>query len=239
MVDIIYSKYSDGIRYNKKHLTPLKLRIFNDAIIDRGTCYEDAVGFISGNLNAIDRPGEQQKVVDSSDQGKLHDLPFQAVVCPDGIIVSLCGPFAGAIHDQNMWDSGNIIDEMEEQLNCDEMDGRIYALYGNPANRDEGLCIITPFENATATDEQGVNQVMSKVQQCVEWEFKHIATLFAFLKFRPGQELPPLDRIEMFYVVCAFLKNVHTCLHDGNQTSSYFVVRTPVLEHYIEEITLE
>lgn len=33
MTGKIYSKYKDGIRYNKKHLNPFNLRVFNDAIV--------------------------------------------------------------------------------------------------------------------------------------------------------------------------------------------------------------
>lgn len=75
MAKMIYSKYSDGIRYNKKRLTSVNLRIFNDAIINKDTCYEDVVGFIGGAPNAIGRSVEYQELVDSSGNVNRHCLP--------------------------------------------------------------------------------------------------------------------------------------------------------------------
>lgn len=236
MVEKIYLKYKDGIRYNKKHLTSLNLRIFNDAIVSKGSCYEDVVGFIDGTLNAICRPGEYQESVYNG-HVRQHGLKYQAIVCPDGITVSLCGPFAGAIHDQNMLDSSDILNEMKEQLDCRETDGKIYALYGDPAYRESSL-IIRPLLTARTTEERRMNLIMSRVRECVEWEFGHVASLFAFLKFRQGQKLL-LSRVGLFYVVATFLKNVHICINRGNQTSMYFGLRAPLLEQYIEEITPE
>lgn len=57
---MIYNKYKDGVQHNKKHLTPLNLGWFNDAIIDKGTYYDEVAGFIDRTLNVICRPTEDQ-----------------------------------------------------------------------------------------------------------------------------------------------------------------------------------
>lgn len=177
-------KYKDGIYYNKKHFTPLNWRRFNDAIIDKGTCYEEVVGFIDGTLEVICRLTEYQEVTYSG-HIKDHAQKYQAIVCPDGITASLYGPFAGSMHDSGALHKSNILRQLNEQLDCRETDGIVYALYGDVAYR-ECRAIIKTFQNARTADERGVNLVMSRVQICVEWEFGHVMTLFAYLH-QPGK----------------------------------------------------
>lgn len=81
MVERIYFKYKDGIRYNKKCPSPFNLRVFNDAIVSKGSCYEDVTSFINGTLNAICRPGEYQESVYNG-RVRQHGLKHQAIVCP-------------------------------------------------------------------------------------------------------------------------------------------------------------
>ena len=236
MIVLLYSKYNEGIRLTRNHLRPYNLRRFSEAIIQKGSPYTEVVGFIDGTLNAVCRPGENQGSVYNG-HVRGHGLKYQAVVTPDGITVSLCGPFAGAIHDMNMLDSSDIISELDEILDCEDIGDKFYALYGDPAYRPSS-CLIRPFLTGLAlTDNQRTtNEMMSSVRECVEWEFGHVATLFAFVRYRPGQKVF-LSRVGMFYVVSTLLKNIHTCINNGNQTSFYFGLSPPTLQQYIDSIT--
>lgn len=213
------------------------LRRFSDAITRKGSCYPEVVGFIDGTINAICRPVELQESVYNG-HVRFHGLKYQGIVTPDGITVSLCGPFAGAIHDQRMLDSSDILEEMKEQLDCTEADGPFYAIYGDPAYREtEG--IIRPLGNSSSNEDiAALNKMMSSVRICVEWEFGHVANLFAFLKFKPGQKLL-LSRVGQFYAVATLMKNIHVCIRRGNKTSKYFNIRPPTLEQYLTEISPE
>lgn len=139
---------------------------------------------------------------------------------------------------ESMIKTCRIADEMEEGLDCRVIHGKIYSLYGEPAlYREESYILIKPLV-ARSTDKRSLNQTMSRVQECVKWEFEHVASLFPLLKFRQGQKLR-LGRVELFYVMATFLKNVHICINCGGQTSMHFAVLAPILEHYIKEITQE
>ncbi|KAG2200946.1 hypothetical protein INT47_003181 [Mucor saturninus] len=186
LIDLELLFYNEGIRLTRNHLRPYNLRRSGEAIIQKGSPYIEVVGFIDGTLNAVCRPGENQGSLYNG-HGRQHGLKYQAVVTPDGITVSLCGPFAGAIHDMNMLDSSDIVSELDEILNCEDIGDKFYALYGDPAYRPS-FCLIRPFLTGLAlTDNQRTtNEMMPSVRECVEWEFGHVATLFAFVRYRPG-----------------------------------------------------
>lgn len=81
------------------------------------------------------------------------------------------------------------------------------------------------------------NYVMSKLRIIVEWEFGHVANLFAFLKYKPGQKML-LSRCALFYKIATLMKNIHICVN-GGQSSSYFGISPPTLEEYMDEIRAE
>ncbi|KAG2193020.1 hypothetical protein INT47_012145 [Mucor saturninus] len=160
---------------------------------------------------------EKQKSTPGENQGSLynghvrqHGLKYQAVVAPDGITVSLCGPFAVGIHDMNMLDSSDIVSELDEILDCEDIGDKFYALYGDPAYRPSS-CLIRPYLTGLALTD---NQRSTK----------------------PGQKVF-LSRVGLLYVVSTLLKNVHTCVNNGNQTSSYFGLSPPTLQQYNDSIT--
>ncbi|KAG2194864.1 hypothetical protein INT47_002658, partial [Mucor saturninus] len=117
------------------------------------------------------------------------------------------GPFAGAIHDMSMLDSSDIVSELDGILDCEDIDDKFYAL---------------PFLTGLAlTDNQcTTNEMMSSVRECVEWEFGHVVTLFAFVGYRPGQKVF-LIRVGMFYVVS-------TSVHNEDRNSRASFDRVPV-----------
>jgi hypothetical protein len=145
----------------------------------------------------------------------------------------LCGPYAGSVDDQDMLDQSDVIEKLTGDL---EDGGELYRIYGNPAYREEAV-LIPPFKNhADITDEEKEqNVIMSALKEVVEWEFDHVATLFAFIKFRHGQKIL-LSRVGQFYIVATLMKNVHVCTRGGNQTTSYFGLQALTSEEYVEEI---
>ncbi|KAI9012561.1 hypothetical protein CLU79DRAFT_709125 [Phycomyces nitens] len=76
---------------------------------------------------------------------------------------------------------------------------------------------------------------MSTLRIVVEWEFGHVANLFAFVRYRPGQKAL-LSKCAHFYLVATLMKNIHICVN-GGQTSKHFDISPPSLQEYISEIT--
>ena len=60
--------------------------------------------------------------------------------------------------------------------------------------------------------EQAFNTAISGVRQCVEWEFRKVVRLWAFLDCRKNLKvfLSPVGKV---YMVGVILSNCHTCLH--------------------------
>ncbi|KAI7871532.1 hypothetical protein BDF14DRAFT_1695153, partial [Spinellus fusiger] len=116
-------------------LSSFHLKVFNNTIISKGSCYKDIIGFIDITIDTICIPDEHQESV---------------------ITVSLCGPFVSVVHDQNMLDTSAILNEIVEQLNCCETDGNMYDMYDNSAY-SESEVIIRPFVAIRIAKEQRVN----------------------------------------------------------------------------------
>jgi len=151
------------------------------------------------------------------------------VVHPDGIISSLFGPIEGRRHDAFLLDQSNILDDMELRFN--DYDGTPFHLYGDPAyplNKH----IMVPFKGHELTAARGVcNTRMSKVRECVEWQFGKIIRNFAFLDFKKNLKLE-LQPVGDFYLVGAILTNCHTCFY-GSQTTDYFNLVQPTINSYL------
>lgn len=220
----IYDMFASSIRLNRAHFDLMSLLIFSHAVRSKGSPYHDIVGFIDGTLNATCGHGHKQSYVYNGHhkQHGIKWIKWQSIVTPDGITVSLCGPFTGSMHVQRMLDESNILPELKELLDQRAGSGPLHAIYGDPAYTLSDV-IARPFQRYELTDNvyEEVNRRMSKVRQCVEWEFGKVGSLFAFLKYRQQQKLY-LNRVGHFYAVATLMKNVHCCINGGTQTSKYF-----------------
>ena len=79
----------------------------------------------------------------------------------------------------------------------------------------------TPFSNPQLNPQQATyNTATSKASVGVEWVFEDIANFFKLLDFKKNLELR-LSSIGKIYIVCAFLRNIHTCVY-GTMTSTLF-----------------
>ena len=64
-------------------------------------------------------------------------------------MISLAGPFAGAIHDQNVFDTSEVIVDLHQCLDFSHIEERIYAIYGDPAYKED-RCLIKPFRTGNS-----------------------------------------------------------------------------------------
>lgn len=109
--------------------------------------------------------------------------------------------------------------------------GEPYTINGDPAYGLTGN-VLAPYRGVRLTDDQhDFNSQMNKVRTCVEWGFRKINQLFAFLDFEKNLKFL-LHPIGNYYLVAVTLVNCHTWLY-GFQTGTYFVVDQTTLEPYL------
>lgn len=158
-----------------------------------------------------------------------------------------------------MSEENNLMEELKDLLDPDELGGEQYAIYGEPAHGETTVLIkpfrsgkfllllffvyvhITNIKSAHFSKDSQLSEVdniinyeMSTLQSVVEWEFENVASLFPFVKYRPGQKVL-LSRCAYFYTVATLMKNIHICLN-GGQSSEHFNLYPPTLEEYIDQI---
>ncbi|XP_070387683.1 uncharacterized protein [Dermacentor albipictus] len=201
------------------------LEEFSQAVHSKGAPLDNCWGFIDGTARAICRPSTNQKMFFSGHK-RTHAVKYQSIMCPNGIICQLNGPYFGSRHDAGILRISRTYEKLEKLVQ-----GHSYCIYGDPAYPLRPL-LLKPYSATSSSGHQLLfNKQMSKVRQAVEWGFGKIAGLFAFVDFRKNQKLYRQNLPQM-YKVSALLANCHTCLY-GSQVSTYFGLEPPALEMYL------
>lgn len=212
---------------NKPWLVGDSLERMANRIQDKGCPLERCWGFIDGTVVPICRPGEYQRHLFSGHK-RLHCLKYQSIVTPNGLIVSLKGPYIGRRHDAGMFQESGVLQQLLQKVDAN---GNLYYIYGDAAY-PISPCVITPFKGANVTPEQHhFNQVMSSVRISVEWAFGDITRTFAFTDFKKNLKLF-LQPIDAIYKAAVIFVNCRACLY-GNQTSEYFQMEPPSIQEYL------
>ncbi|PFX23931.1 hypothetical protein AWC38_SpisGene11500 [Stylophora pistillata] len=158
--------------WNDQLLSRDKLRVYADAIADKGAALSNCFGFVDGTVRPICRPGQDQKIVYNGHK-RVHALKFQSVSLPNGLIAHLYGPVEGKKHDAVMLKDSGLLDDLERNA-FSPVTGEAMCIYGDPAYPLR-LHLQQPFREAplTAPMEQ-FNKSMSSVRTSVEWIFGDI-----------------------------------------------------------------
>lgn len=207
-----------------------RLRNYSQAIQNKGAPIPNCWGFIDGTTRGICRPTENQEAYYSGHK-RYHCVKYQAVVTPDGMIVSLKGAYEGRKHDAGIFRESDFYAELEECMMFPNNEN--FVLYGDQAYgiRELLLCPYPTRQNM-APDHQEFNTQMSNVRTAVEWGFGKIVSEFAFMDFKKNQKLL-LQEVGTLYSTAVILTNCHSCLYK-NQTSLYFNVNPIELEEYLQ-----
>lgn len=213
---------------NLNWLDRQRMRLYARSINNKGAPLENCWGFIDGTARPICRPAINQEEYFSGHK-RHHCVKYQSVICPDGIIVSLLGPYVGRRHDAGILRESNLYAQLQHCAVFNEEEK--YALYGDPAYPIRELLLYPYPGRRLILVQQNFNTNMSAVRQAVEWGFGKILAEFAFLDFRKNQKIL-LQEVGAMYKTATLLVNCHTCLY-GSQTSTYFELQPPNLEEYL------
>ncbi|KAM7311147.1 hypothetical protein ISCGN_008054 [Ixodes scapularis] len=135
------------------------------AVYDKGAPLDKCWGFIDGTARPICRPSKDQRPYFSGHK-RVHALKYQAVMCANGMICQLDGPFPGHKHDAGILRISGLLDKMEKLVQDQK-----YVIYGDPAY-PLGRFLYKPHRGAVLTQsEVNFNKAMSTVRQAVEWGF--------------------------------------------------------------------
>lgn len=214
-------------RLNQPWLSQAQLAQFSEAIYRKGAALDNCWGFIDGTVRPVCRPGENQRVLYNGHK-RVHAIKFQSVVAPNGLIANLFGPVEGRRHDSGMLAMSGLLPMLENH--CVSPTGQPLCVYGDPAYPLR-VHLQGPFKgNALTPQQQQYNLSMSKVRTAVEWVFGDILQYFTFLDFKRDLKVG-LSAVGKMYIICALLRNAHSCLY-GSNTSSFFGVEPPSLQGY-------
>jgi hypothetical protein len=154
-------------------------------------CISIIANQVDGTARAICRPSINQEEYFSGHK-RHHCVKYQSVLCPDGIIASLMGPYPGRRHDAGIFRESNLYNQLEQRARFGENEK--YVLYGDPAYPIQEL-LLCPFPGRRlAIEQQNFNTRMSSMRQAVEWAFGKIISDFAFLDFKKKSETIVAER---------------------------------------------
>ena len=229
VVDHIFERFGNLLNsFDQPWLSQDCLKVFADAVHNKGATLDNCWGFVDGTVRPICRPKQHQRAVNNGHK-MVHAPKFQSVVAPNGLIINLFGPVEGRRHHSAILAMSGLLEQLEQHSFTP--DGQPLCIYGDPAYPHR-VHLQNPFAlmpNLT-DDELAFNQSMNKVRICVEWVFEDIVNYFKFTDFKKDLKIG-LSAVGKTCTVCALLRNALTCLY-GNNTASLFNVQPPVLEDY-------
>ncbi|XP_060517748.1 uncharacterized protein LOC132696755 [Cylas formicarius] len=208
-------------------LNKRKLKYYAQAVQARGGAISNCWGFIDGIERQMSTPTKNPDDYYSY-RRECHCLKFQSVLCPDGIIASLKGPYAADKHNAGIFRLSSLYKQLEAKVIFDK---QTFALYGE--HYALMTLVVTPYEGKplSLTSRQRIfNQSMKYLRAGVEWGFQEVIAIFPFVDFRKNRKLSMQD-LNSLYKVATLLTNCHTCLY-GSRTSTYFRTTPPTLNEY-------
>ena len=185
-------------------------------------------GFVDGTFKGFCRPGEQQRRFYSGYK-KQHGYKYQAVVCPDGLVTALSGPFEGRVNDFYM------VKDSKLEEDCEALMGQNppYYLYGDCAYKQLAY-IFGPFLGGKSLpiEKQLFNKQLSSVRISVEQALGLTQNLWAANAYKI-QLKSCLQPVASYFHVAILLTNCYTCIYSAGAVGSRFQVKPPSLQEYL------
>jgi hypothetical protein len=184
-------------------------------------------GFLDGTFREICRPIRDQDLYYSG-YYRAHGVKFQAIVAPDGLILSYCGPFMGRVHDVIMYNRSQIPEKLRQIMSHQEP----LFLYGDSAY-ESCYRVITPYKQTRPLLDQEIqfNKALSSDRISVEQAFGKVASQFAANQYK-GFHRALLQPIAFYYRISVLLTNCHT-IFNGNAISRRYRIEPLSLDEYL------
>ncbi|KAL3247655.1 hypothetical protein MRX96_056932 [Rhipicephalus microplus] len=129
---------------NHSWLSLNDLEEYSEAVYNRGAPLRYCWGFVDGTARPICRPTVNQRIYFSGHK-RQHSVKYQSVMCANGIVCQLDGPYAGHKHDAGILRLSGLYQKLEKLSQSYS-----YGIYGDPAYP---LCplLMRPYAGATLT----------------------------------------------------------------------------------------
>ena len=174
-------------------------------------------------------PGSRHDAACFADSNLLHDLAWLHAQHPGPRALTTYGDaaFPHSVHVQKGYQGAlaRVI------CGCASAGGSSYAWAPAPActaSRLRPLVVgawVSPAGRA-------YNQAMSSQRICVEWGFGRVGALWKFVGSKNKMQMYLMPVASIYYLAW-LLADCHCCMY-GNQVTSYFGVRAPTVEAYLE-----
>ena len=183
-VNFLYDRWGSKVYMDLAFLLP-RLQSYRRAIfLKTDGVVANMWGFIDGTAREICRPSFFQRLFFSGHK-RYHCLKYQGIMCPDGIIAQMKGPWIGSRNDCGMLNESQLIDILSAHFNAGDIP---IVLYGDPIYSFTSH-IWSGFKGARLTEgEEQFNKTLSSVRESVEWGFGKVITYFAWLDFAKNQK---------------------------------------------------
>ena len=187
-------------------------------------------GFIDGTFTGFSRPIKNQRIVYSGHK-KHHGFKYQAIVTPDGLVISLHGPYEGKANDAAMVHDSKIEHHISSILAGKE-DNDLY-LFGDSAYTSFRR-IMRPYPEATAAPEdKHFNLIISGVRIAVEQAFGLTKNNWALNAYDNALK-SGLQPVAAYFEVSILFTNLLTCLVGRTAVNSRFKIQPPSAEEYLK-----
>ncbi|KAL3226754.1 hypothetical protein MRX96_004370 [Rhipicephalus microplus] len=154
------------------------MEAMSEAVHRKGAPLRNCWAFIDDTARPICRPSQDQRLYFSGPK-RLHVLKYQTLMCLNGLICQLDGPYPGRRHDAGILRDSELYENLEA-LTLDKE----FVIYGDPAYPLRPL-LMKPYGGAALTAaQQKFNSSMSAVRQSVEWGFGKVISEFAFVDIK-------------------------------------------------------
>lgn len=231
VISFLYNRFKNILHWDRRRLSLETIKSYAQGIEGIGGP-EDIWGFVDGTLRSICRPEQEQREFYTGYKW-CHAIKFQGITTPDGLIVSLAGPFEGKLGDRMAWRQSGIEEILRDIFSENMEQGRLF-LYGDHAY-SLSFGIICPFKDTIShqitQEEKAFNAKMSGYRIAIEHGFGKVVNLWSFIAFKNGLQIG-LSPIGAYYAIAVLLTNLHTCLY-GSQISLHFKVMPPSVDSYL------
>ena len=226
ITNMVYNKHRHRLSsLQQEWLSPVNLQRYAEAIHAAGSPLDNCWGFVYGSLIQV-AATPKARIYNGSK--RISDMKFQSVVAPNGLIAHLYGPLEGKRHDCTMLRESELLPQLE--LYSRSLTGNPLCIYGDmkyPMRQQLQM----PFHGEDLHPaQQAYNTSMASLTKGVQWVFDDINGYLNFMDFKRNAPTE-FGAVKKAFIVCAILRNVHTCLYKST-TTDFFGVSPPSIQDY-------